>query len=85
MLKFEKAKEFLDKKNLIMELSLPDNQLKQLIKASLVELLQDRQETMIEIVREAMEDYTLGQAIQEGIENKPVSHKEIFKVFKKAD
>jgi len=68
-----------------MELSLPDNQLKQLIKASLVELLKDRQETMIEIVREAMEDYALGQAIQEGIENKPVSRQDIFKAFNQAD
>ena len=68
-----------------MELSLPDNQLKQLIKASLVELLKDRQETMIEIVREALEDYALGQAIQEGIENKHVSREDIFKVFNQAD
>lgn len=64
-----------------MELSLPDNQIKQLIKASLVELLKDRQDIIVDIVREALEDYALGQAIQEGLENKPVSREDLFKGF----
>ncbi len=65
-----------------MEFSLPDQQLKQLIKAALVELLAERNDILVEVVREAMEDYALGLAIKEGIENNPVSREDVFKVLK---
>ena len=60
---------------------MPDHQFKQLIKAALIEVLTERQDLFVEIIREALEDFALGKAIGEGIENDPVSRDEIFKIF----
>ena len=68
-----------------MNLSLSDQQLKQLIKVALVEVLTERQDLFAEAIREAMEDYALGQAIKEGIEHRPVAREEVFKVFDQAN
>ena len=68
-----------------MNLSLPDQQLKNLIKAALIEVLTERQDILAEAMREALEDYALGQAIDEGRENKPVAREEVFKLFDQAN
>lgn len=68
-----------------MNLSLSDQQLKQLIKVALVEVLTERQDLFAGAIREAMEDYALGQAIKEGIEHQPVAREEVFKVFDQAN
>lgn len=68
-----------------MDLSVPNNQFKQLIKAALIEVLSERQDLFVEIIREALEDFALGRAIGEGIENDPVSRDEIFKMLSKSD
>ena len=61
-----------------MELPIQDEQLKLLIKAALVEVITERQELFVEIFREAMEDLGLGQAIEEGLKNDPVSRDQVF-------
>ena len=76
---------YLEAKKQIMNLSLPDQQLKDLIKAALIEVLTERQDILAEAMREALEDYALGQAIEEGLENKPVSRDEVFKLFDQAN
>ncbi|MEM7657248.1 MAG: hypothetical protein AAF399_14030 [Bacteroidota bacterium] len=68
-----------------MNLSLSDHQLKQLIKTALVEVLTERQDLLAEAMREALEDYAMGQAIEEGIEHKPVPREEVFKLFDQID
>jgi len=73
------------RKKLFMNLSLPDQQLKNLIKAALIEVLTERQDILAEAMREALEDYALGQAIDEGLENKPVAREEVFKLFDQAN
>ena len=64
-----------------MELSVQDKHTKQLIKAALIEMLVEHKDIMVKIVREAMEDYALGQAIEEGIEDDLVSREDIFKIL----
>jgi hypothetical protein len=76
---------YLEEKKNIMNLSLPDQQLKNLIKAALIEVLTERQDILAEAMREALEDYALGQAIDEGLENKPVAREEVFKLFDQAN
>ena len=76
---------YLEEKKNIMNLSLPDQQLKNLIKAALIEVLTERQDILAEAMREALEDYALGQAIDEGRENKPVAREEVFKLFDQAN
>ena len=73
------------KKPRTMELAFSDQQLKQLIKAALIEVLTERQDLLAEALREALEDYHLGQAIQEGIEHQAVPREEVFKLFDQAD
>ena len=68
-----------------MDLSMPNNQFKQLIKAALIEVLTERQDLFVEIMREAMEDFALGRAIQEGRTSTPVSREEVFKIFSQSD
>ena len=76
---------YLEEKKNIMNLSLPDQQLKDLIKTALIEVLTERQDILVEAMREALEDYALGQAIDEGLENKPVAREEVFKLFDQAN
>ena len=69
-----------------METSAAANQqLKQLIKAALVEVLTERQDILIKAVWAAMEDYAFGLAIKEGMEGQPVSREEVFKAFQQAE
>jgi hypothetical protein len=68
-----------------MDVSLQGQRLKELIKAALIEVLTERQDLLAEAMREALEDYALGQAIDEGLENKPIAREEVFKLFDQAD
>lgn len=76
---------YLEEKKNILNLSLPDQRFKDLIKMALTELLTERQDILAEAMREALEDHALGQAIDGGLENKPVAHEEVFKLFDQAN
>jgi hypothetical protein len=63
------------------ETALDTNQLKDLLKTAIVEILQEQKEVFTEIIVEAMEDIALAKAIEEGEDTEPVSREAIFKVL----
>lgn len=62
----------------MMETLIDENKLKKIFKEALVEILEDRKETLYELIVEAIEDIALAHAIREGEGTKPVSKQEIF-------
>ncbi|NJO78785.1 MAG: hypothetical protein HC827_09810 [Cyanobacteria bacterium RM1_2_2] len=58
----------------------PD-QLKALIKATLIELLQERPEEIADLLVEIMEDIALAKAIEVGEATPTVSHEAIFEIL----
>ena len=58
-------------------LSIPEPELKKLIKTALEELIKEKPEMFIEI----LEDYALGKAIGEGLKTYNVSEEKVFKVL----
>ena len=68
-----------------MDLSPQNQEIKQLLKETLIEVLTERQDLFIDFFREVMEDSGLGKAIKEGKKNEPVSREEVFKVFTSLD
>lgn len=66
-----------------MELSLNQEQLKDIIKAALVEVLEERQDLLHDALEEALEDVAIIRAIQEGENTGAVSREEIFKILNK--
>ena len=63
------------------ENTLNTNQLKDLIKTAIVEILQEQKEVFTDIVVEAMEDIALVKAIKEGENTETVSREAIFKIL----
>lgn len=63
------------------ETALDTNQLKDLLKTAIIEILQEQKEVFTEIIVEAMEDIALAKAIEEGEDTEPVSREAIFKVL----
>lgn len=63
------------------ENTLNTNQLKELIKTAIVEILQEQKEVFTDIVVEAMEDIALVKAIEEGENTETVSREAIFKIL----
>ena len=63
------------------ETALDTNQLKDLLKTAIVEILQEQKEVFTEIIVEAMEDIALAKAIEEGEDTEPVSREAIFRIL----
>ncbi|WP_416665909.1 hypothetical protein [Egbenema bharatensis] len=63
------------------ETALDTNQLKDLLKTAIVEILQEQKEVFTEIIVEAMEDIALVKAIEEGEDTEPVSREAIFRIL----
>ena len=63
------------------ENTLNTNQLKELIKTAIVEILQEQKEVFTDIIIEAMEDIGLVKAIAKGENTEPVSREGIFKIL----
>ena len=61
--------------------TLNSSQLKELIKAAIVEILQEQREIFADLISEAMEDIALAKAIEEGENTEPVSRETIFKIL----
>lgn len=61
--------------------TLNSSQLKELIKAAIVEILQEQREVFTDLITEAMEDIALAKAIEEGENTEPVSREAIFKIL----
>jgi len=59
-----------------------DVRLKNIFKKALSEVLEERQDLFTEIVMEAMEDFAMVRAIQEGEESEEVSREEVMRVLR---
>ena len=66
-------------------LSFSEQQLKDVVKEALLELLQERRDVAVEILAEVMEDLFLTQAIQQEAETEEVSRDEIMQILAKAE
>jgi hypothetical protein len=60
------------------ETTLNTNQLKELLKTAIIEILQEQKEVFTDIIIEAMEDIALVKAIEEGENTETVSRENIF-------
>ncbi len=63
------------------ETTLNTDQLKELLKTAIVEILQEQKEVFTDIIVEAMEDIALVKAIEEGEKTETVSREAIFKIL----
>jgi len=64
-----------------MEALINTKQLKELLKAALVEVLEERRDLIHDVVEEAMEDVALARAIEAGESTENVSRDEVFKLL----
>lgn len=64
-----------------METSIDEGRIRQLLKESLVEILEERKDILYELLVEAMEDIAIVHAIQEGENTKPVSKQEVLELL----
>jgi hypothetical protein len=58
-----------------------EEKMKNLMKATLVEVLEERRDLVREIVEEALEDIALARSIDQGLESESVSRSEVFAVL----
>jgi len=65
------------------EITLDESKLKELLKAVIIELLQEQKEEFSELLIEALEDIGMKNAIKEGENTEIVSRDEIFKILHK--
>lgn len=65
-----------------MESSIDQEQLKNVIKTALVEVLEERQDLLYDAIEDAIEDVAFARAIEEGESTELVEREEIFKLFK---
>ena len=64
-----------------MEASLNPDQLKELLKAALVEVLEERRDLLRDLIEEALEDIALANAIEEGGRTELISRDQVLKLF----
>ena len=64
---------------------LSEDQLKQALKAALVEVLEERSELLHDVLAEVMEDIALTRAIQEGEQSELVSREEVFRLLDRGE
>ena len=60
------------------------NQLKEVFKQALAELLQERRDLLYDVFTEVLEDIALANAIKKGEETEIVSREQVFKILEKA-
>ena len=64
--------------------TLDDDRLKDLFKAAILEVFEERRDLVRELIEEALEDIALARAIEEGQESPLVSRDEVFKLLRSA-
>ena len=64
-----------------MEIQTNNDQLKEIIKAALVEVLEERQELLRDAIEQALEDLALARAIEEGNETELITRSEVFGIL----
>ncbi|MEM7795093.1 MAG: hypothetical protein AAF579_11680 [Cyanobacteria bacterium P01_C01_bin.118] len=65
--------------------TLDSTQLKEVIKAALVEILQEQRGLLYDLITEVMEDIALAKAIDEGKDSEQVDRNEIFSMLETAE
>lgn len=63
------------------EITLNKNELKELLKEAIFEILQEERQIFSELFADALEDIALAKAIAEGKDTEPVSREAIFKIL----
>ena len=66
-----------------MAISTEDEKFKELVKAALIDVLEERRDLVKDILVEAIEDMALGHAITEGLGSDPIPRKEILDLLEK--
>ena len=64
-----------------MELAANEAQLKEVIKAALVEVLQERQDLLYDAIEQALEDIAFARAIEEGDRTELIERDEVFAIL----
>ncbi|HSO09825.1 MAG TPA: hypothetical protein VLR45_07545 [Desulfoprunum sp.] len=65
-----------------METLVDDNKLKELLKQAIIEVIEEKRETVHDILMEVMEDAALMRAIQEGENSSEADREEIFGILR---
>jgi hypothetical protein len=61
-----------------------EEQIKELFKQAIFEVLQERKDWFYDLFAEVIEDFALGRAIREGETEETVSREEVFRTLKSA-
>lgn len=64
--------------------TLDEDRLKELLKAAIIEVLEERRDLVRDLIEEAMEDVAMVRAIEEGQGSPIVSRDEVFKILRSA-
>lgn len=64
-----------------MNIPVSEDQLKELVKSAIVEVLKERSDLLRDIVEEAFEEIALAQAVEEGQQTEMVSKDQVFSIF----
>ncbi|HZE62946.1 MAG TPA: hypothetical protein VE056_03665 [Pyrinomonadaceae bacterium] len=67
-----------------MAISTEDEKLKELVKAAVIDVLEERRDFVKDILVEAIEDLALDKAITQGLTSDPISRDEVFELLEKA-
>ena len=67
------------------EFSLSETKLKDLMKAAIIEIFQERRDLFQDLITEALEDIALIKAIDEGRDSEPVSRDTIFALLEQPE
>ena len=67
-----------------MSVSVDDNRLKEVLKAAIVEVLEERRDYVRDLIEEVIEGIALSHAIQEGEGSELVSRDEVFKTLERS-
>ncbi len=64
------------------EIAMDESKMKALLKAAIIEVIEENQDFVREVLQEALEDIAITRAIEEGEHTSNVSRKEIFEVLR---
>jgi len=63
------------------EISLDEGRIKELLKEAVLEVLEERRDLIYDVLTEAMEDFALAKAIQEGESSESITKEQVFKTL----
>jgi hypothetical protein len=69
----------------MVEITLDETKLKELMKTAILELLQEHKEVFYDLLAEVIEEIALENAIKEGENTEPVSRDAIFKLLERQE